>query len=991
MTQRTLKIAALRTLLLLTLIAIAGVARANTYYIDYATGSNSNAGTSEGSPWKSAPGMQTAPGCAGATHTYTHAAGDTFIFKGGVTWPAACFPMNITQGGSSNTVRDTYTVDQTWFAAGSFTKPIFAGQNVSMDGMIIISASNINLSWLDVGGWKVTTINGNSANCDQATIIIEPSNHVNITASHMYLHDWLVPSAPTSLGSGDVHGITSGGMCVNQFGHFNAILDSSEVSDANNVVSGTEIAVGACGAQIAITNTHCHDLFEGIVDHDAISGDQFDHISYNPSGSGIAPAEAFNNTYGINAVHTNIIESSIGEGDGPVYNNYIHDAGVFGEIIDECAQGVIYNNVISNVSRVSIRFQWCSGDSPSSVAYVYNNTVDASNCFNRDGCPWTTYQYASGDLGGHLAIIKFQNNISIGTSPNVNGASGSVTSANHTMNTTEAVTYGFIPASKFSPSSSDPSTAGAGSNLTTSCSGNLSELCQDTTGASWFAGSYKTRPTGATAWDIGAFQGQGGASGPPTISISAPSPGTITGSVNLTASCTPQGSATVSSIQFTIDGFPFGAAGTSSPYTLSWNTATAANANHVIGATCTDSNAQVGTAGTVTVTVSNSIPGCFISTDNGSGSLSWTANQAFTAQSANFTATVTITPNTATQDTVFALSQAPMNVYGQGAAVLRANSSGTWDVWKGSTGYTSDNSAPYTAGTAYSFTFTINFTGPNAGTFSVSETSPSSIAIATNYAFRATASIASLGFINSIADNDTPDTQKACNFQVGSAASLTFSPLSLNFGNITVGSNATQTITPTTSGGSVNFSSVAISGNADFTINSNTCTGSVPSSCATQIEFAPTSAALETATVTFTDDATGSPQSVAVSGTGVPATPTLSVSPTSVNFGGVHVLTTSSSGPIVLTISSGPVTFTGTPSLSGPNAADFALASNTCTGTVSAASCQSVVSFTPSAVGAESATLTYTDSATGTPQTVALTGSGYLAPHPPTAVQATVQ
>ncbi len=111
--------------------------------------------------------------------------------------------MNITQGGSSNTVRDTYTVDQTWFAGGSFTKPIFAGQNVSMDGMIIISASNINLSWLDVGGWKVTTINGNTANCDQATIIIEPSNHVNITASHMYLHDWLVPSAPTSLGSGD--------------------------------------------------------------------------------------------------------------------------------------------------------------------------------------------------------------------------------------------------------------------------------------------------------------------------------------------------------------------------------------------------------------------------------------------------------------------------------------------------------------------------------------------------------------------------------------------------------------------------------------------------------------------------------------------------------------------------------------------------------------------------------------------------------------------
>jgi hypothetical protein len=332
-----------------------------------------------------------------------------------------------------------------------------------------------------------------------------------------------------------------------------------------------------------------------------------------------------------------------------------------------------------------------------------------------------------------------------------------------------------------------------------------------------------------------------------------------------------------------------------------------------------------------------------------------------------------------------------MAAYGDGAALLRFNSSGFIDVYKGTiSNYASDNSAPYTAGTGYSFTYTINFTGPNAGTYSVSETSPTNITIATNYAFRSTALIASLGFINAISDNTTPDTAEVCNFQVGSAASLTFSPLSLDFGNITVSSNATQNITATTSGGSVNFSSVAIGGNADFTINSNSCSGSVPSSCTTQIEFAPTSAALETATVTYTDSATGSPQTDAVSGTGVPATPTLSVDPTSVNFGSVQILTTSSSGPIVLTISSGPVTFTGTPSFSGPNAADFALASNTCTGTVSAASCQSVVSFTPSQVAAESATLTYTDTATGSPHTVALTGSGYLAPHPPTAVQATV-
>ena len=709
-------------------------------------------------------------------------------------------------------------------------------------------------------------------------------------------------------------------------------------------------------------------------------------------------------TGGASFIHTHIIfPQGVGGPVAPVayYNNLIHDSITPGLILQANYYDSIYNNVMwNNTNNVAIRLEVpCrSGssncDNASNVGHVFNNTVDCRTSQSNDPC----FQIDQGHSVNALGTVYLENNVWVTDRSSaygtlfVNTLVQGTPANNYKMGLTEASTYGFGPAGKYSPASSDPNTVGKGANLTSFGSGNLTALLSDTSGAPWFGGSYKTRPTGSTGWDLGAYQFAGGTTGPPSISISSPSPGTISASVSLTASCTPQGSATVSSIQFTIDGFPFGAAGTSSPYTLSWNTTTAANANHMIGASCTDSNAQVGTAGTVTVIVSNSIPGCFISTDNDSGALSWTANQAFTAQAANFTATVTVTPNTNHQDSVIALSENAMAAYGDGAALLRFNSSGFIDVYKGTiSNYTSDNSAPYTADTAYTFTYTINFTGPNAGSYSVSETSPTSIAIATNYAFRSTALIASLSFINAISDNTTPDTAQVCNFQVGSAASLTFSPLSVNFGNITVGANATQTITATTSGGSVNFSSAAISGNADFTINSNTCTGSVPSSCTTQIEFAPTSAALESATITYTDDATGSPQTVAVSGTGVPATPTLSVDPASVNFGSVQLLTSSSSGPIVLTITSGPVTFTGTPPFSGPNAADFALGSYTCTGTVCAASCQTVVSFTPSQVAAESATLTYTDTDTGSPHTVALTGSGYLAPPPPTAVQATVQ
>src|SRR3954452_18289183 len=89
----------------LTFLLFVASAPAATYYVDFASGSDSNGGTSKASPWQRCPGMQ------GFNHSYVHAAGDRFIFKGGVTWPASCFTMTISQGGSSGST-DYYGVDQ---------------------------------------------------------------------------------------------------------------------------------------------------------------------------------------------------------------------------------------------------------------------------------------------------------------------------------------------------------------------------------------------------------------------------------------------------------------------------------------------------------------------------------------------------------------------------------------------------------------------------------------------------------------------------------------------------------------------------------------------------------------------------------------------------------------------------------------------------------------------------------------------------------------
>jgi fibronectin type 3 domain-containing protein len=93
----------------------------------------------------------------------------------------------------------------------------------------------------------------------------------------------------------------------------------------------------------------------------------------------------------------------------------------------------------------------------------------------------------------------------------------------------------------------------------------------------------------------------------PTISLTAPTAGsTINGTVAVaaTAAATTSG-ASISSVQFKLDGQNLGSADTSAPYSVNWNTSTASNASHSLTAVATDSNNQSTTSSAVTVTVNN--------------------------------------------------------------------------------------------------------------------------------------------------------------------------------------------------------------------------------------------------------------------------------------------------------------------------------------------------------------------------------------------------
>jgi hypothetical protein len=252
----------------------------------------------------------------------------------------------------------------------------------------------------------------------------------------------------------------------------------------------------------------------------------------------------------------------------------------------------------------------------------------------------------------------------------------------------------------------------------------------------------------------------------------------------------------------------------------------------------------------------------------------------------------------------------------------------------------------------------------------------------------------------------------------GTAPVVLLAPTTLSFpaqalNSTSAAMNGTLTNTGTTV---LHLATVTITGTnaGDFGIaaGGTTCTnGSTVAptngSCTWSVTFTPTAAGTRTATLTFTDDnngVTGSTQTVALTGITPPAA-TLSPN-TPIAFGNQGVGTASSASTITVTNPGGSTLHISTVAISGTNAGDFAIATGTtCTNasTVApAANCVINVTFTPSAAGARGpATLTITDDASPTTQTISLSGTGISfalsVPTPPasatagTPITATVQ
>jgi hypothetical protein len=220
----------------------------------------------------------------------------------------------------------------------------------------------------------------------------------------------------------------------------------------------------------------------------------------------------------------------------------------------------------------------------------------------------------------------------------------------------------------------------------------------------------------------------------------------------------------------------------------------------------------------------------------------------------------------------------------------------------------------------------------------------------------------------------TPTTTLSLTVTQPSGPAVTLTPTSLAFGKVVVNTTSTGKNVTLANTGNATLVIASIKTSGDFAPVTSTkpcgSTLAAGKNCIIRVTFTPTQLGSRTGNITITDNASNTPQTVPLSGTGVlPAT----LTPTSATYAALTVGTTSPAKVFTLrnnqtvTLNNIVISTTG----------DFKVSTTTCTTTLAAkTNCTISVVFKPTAVGTRTGKLSVADDATNSPQTSSLTGTG---------------
>lgn len=416
--------------------------------------------------------------------------------------------------------------------------------------------------------------------------------------------------------------------------------------------------------------------------------------------------------------------------------------------------------------------------------------------------------------------------------------------------------------------------------------------------------------------------------------------------------------------------------GTGTPVVTASPTSLTFTAKQAVGAPSASKSFTLKNSGTAAATISMNASGDFAESNNCSTlavSSSCTVNVTFTPTIVGaVSGAITITDNAAKSPQIVSLS-------GTGEAPIAFSPT---TLAFASVAVGSNSTMPLTL--TNNQNQTLNFSYATSGNYSAGATGTTcgtSLAASASCIIEVTFTPLATATINgvlTITDNAAFSPQEAIltgKGTGGSTALLKFTPASAKFTSQAVGTTSaatTMTVKNSSKTASLTISSVSASG--DFSVTG--CTGTslaAGASCTLSITFAPSISGAITGAVTITDTAAIDQQVFSVTGTAVlPVT----LAPTSLTFSAQTVGTSSAAQTITLTNNENTALTLSSIGASGDYSA-VPGGATPCGASVNAsASCTFVVTFTPHATGSIKGAVTVTDSASNSPQTLKLTGTG---------------
>jgi len=241
----------------------------DTYFIDYNSGNDSNDGRTKTMPWKRCPGM------VGFSGSYSHQAGDIFIFRGGVRWPASVLPLSISYSGSSG-ARDEYRSDPTWYAGAAFEQPLLDAEGSETQLLVAHQRSYFKVEGLEFLGYGTAGVGNNGrgiewdgvSNATFANCVVAPNSWLGL-----YI---LQSRSGTSR---------------------DLVIQGNEISSAAMGIVLSTAAANAIMEQVDIVDNRIHDLTSQLVG--SVHGDGI-HTWTSPSTDAtqsVRNVRIYNNTF----------------------------------------------------------------------------------------------------------------------------------------------------------------------------------------------------------------------------------------------------------------------------------------------------------------------------------------------------------------------------------------------------------------------------------------------------------------------------------------------------------------------------------------------------------------------------------------------------------------------------------------------------------------------------------------------------------------------